>query len=1720
MKALFTLLLLFNIEANAQTITAFAGNGTLGYSGDGGPATAAQCHYVYGVAVDSSGNVFIVDEFNHCIRKVNTAGIISTIAGLGTPGFSGDGGPSSAAQLNTPNAIAIDQSGNIFISDNSNSRIRKINSSGIITTVAGSGVSGFAIDGGPATAGRLNGPTGIAVDLLGNIFIAESSSFKVRKINTAGIISTIGGNGSWGYTGDGGPATLAKMASLDVAVDRLGNVYCSEGNFDRVRIIRPSGIISTFAGNGAMTPVGDGGLATAASVPGAWGIVVDNANNVFIAGANQWRLRKVDAAGIITTVAGDGHRGNIGDGGPATAAEFLTLFRVAFDRIGNLYIADQIDHRVRKVTYQNHRPRFVHTHPGSATVCQNSVGNAITTPLAVMDSDATQTLTWSMASAPAHGSIGGPCYAPAIGDTVSPTCLYYTPTTGYSGTDNFKIRVTDGIDTDTMSVSVTITPVAATTGSAVLCPGNAATFSNPAPGGVWSSSNTSIATVGTSGTVRAVSPGTALISYTLPSGCSALSTAIVNAPPSSITGATLICNGSTTTLSNAASGGTWSSSNTAVATIGTASGLVTGVSAGITNITYTAAPGCFATLTFTVVTAPSPIAGSTGVCVGATTILSDPLPGGTWSSSATGVATVLPTLGAVTGVSSGTSVITYSIAASGCFVTTTVYVAPLPGTISGTPHVCSGNTTTLTSSIPGGTWASSNTAIATALGGVVQGVAAGTSLISYALGTGCTATAAFTVYATPPAISGVSGLCLGNTAILSNTLGGGTWASSNTSVVTIAGTGTIGGASVGSSTITYTITATGCYNTKTVTVNTIPPAPTGTATICAGSTTTLSDAAPGGAWASSNTAVATIGTSGVVQGAAAGTTTISYSVGTGCMSSIVVTVKAIPAAVSGASGICIGSATTLSSTTSGGIWLSSNTAVASIGATGITVGLAAGTATITYTISSTGCFTTKTVAVNTTPPAPTGTSAFCLGTTSVLSDATGGGTWSSSNTAIASVSSTGVVAGLGAGTANISYTLTGGCNALLPVTIFTAPPAITGTAHACPGTTTTLSNAMAGGAWTSGDAAIASISTTGTVGGVSDGTTTITYTVAGCYAIKTVTVDPLPGSIAGTTAVCVGATTPLYNPTPGGTWSTAGLGGMATVIPATGVVSGLVAGPAMVSYTLSSGCAVTAAITVLAPPPSITGTTVFCAGRTSILTDPATGGTWSSSNTAIASVVASGTGAGTVSGIVGGTATISYSLSGCTATRNITVNRIPGPITGITDMCAWGSTMNVYNADTPSGYWGSTSVTISTIGLVTSHSPGLASIMYSLPTGCSTTATVNVNPLPLPVSGATDVCIRGLISLFDPSPGGTWRTADTAIATTSSTGVVTGVAAGRVRISYTLPTGCTATSSIAVADTPDAGTITGPADVCPGNTITLTESVTGGIWGHTNFHTNVVSGIITGNVPGADTILYAVSNICGTTRATKIITVLTPPDAGTLSGNTNVCASTADTLTTTRPGGTWSSSNTNINIVNGIATGITPGSATVTYLVTNTCGISTAIKDITILAQPYAGTLSGPDSLCPGQTTNLTATAPNGTWSSTNTLIAGITSMGALTAVSEGAANIIYSVTNTCGTATASKGIYVRSSAECNTGIATTTKDQEVLHIWPNPSNGNFVVEVQSPTNTDMQVSITSITGISLQHLPGTTNHPLNIKLTQAPGIYLVSVITAAGSYEVKVVIR
>jgi len=336
-------------------ITTIAGNGEGGFSGDGGLAISARIDNPYGITVDSKGNLYIADYSNHCIRKVDTAGIISTVAGNGVAGFDGDGGPATAAQLNWPYNVAIDNIGNLYIADSFNDRIRKVNIAGVISTIAG-GEQGFSGDGGPATDAQFDSPHGVAVDSNGNLYIADNRNSRIRKIDTAGIISTIAGNGVKGFSGDGGPATAAQLYfPYDVAVDNSGNLFIADTTNNCIRKVDTAGIISTIAGNGDgdWGFSGDGGPATAAQLDSPCGIAIDSNGNLYIADTSNNRIRKVNTAGIIYTVVGSGDTGIWsggfgGDGGTATTALLNYPMDVAIDN-SNLYIADQDNNRIRRV---------------------------------------------------------------------------------------------------------------------------------------------------------------------------------------------------------------------------------------------------------------------------------------------------------------------------------------------------------------------------------------------------------------------------------------------------------------------------------------------------------------------------------------------------------------------------------------------------------------------------------------------------------------------------------------------------------------------------------------------------------------------------------------------------------------------------------------------------------------------------------------------------------------------------------------------------------------------------------------------------------------------------------------------------------------------------------------------------------------------------------------------------------------------------------------------------------------------------------------------------------------------------------------------------------------------------------------------------------------------------------------------------------------------------
>jgi sugar lactone lactonase YvrE len=335
------------LAARGPTISTIAGSGSSGFCGDGGPATSACLNFPIGVAVNGNNNLFIADTFNNRVRQFKSPGAITTVAGSGLRDFCGDRGPASSACLNVPEAVAVDGDGNLFIADTFNNRVRKVSASGIITTVAGNGTADFCCDNGAATSACLNFPRGVVTDDKGNLFIADTFNHRVRRV-AKGIITTVAGNGSPAFCGDNGAAISACLQfPVAVVIDTDGSLFVTDLGNQRIRKIH-RGTITTVAGNGAIGFCGDGGQATSACLSSPVGIAVDTGGNLFIADTNNHRIRQVDISGKIYTVAGNGTPGFCGDGGPAISACLNGPTGVALDN-NDLFIADQQNSRIRRV---------------------------------------------------------------------------------------------------------------------------------------------------------------------------------------------------------------------------------------------------------------------------------------------------------------------------------------------------------------------------------------------------------------------------------------------------------------------------------------------------------------------------------------------------------------------------------------------------------------------------------------------------------------------------------------------------------------------------------------------------------------------------------------------------------------------------------------------------------------------------------------------------------------------------------------------------------------------------------------------------------------------------------------------------------------------------------------------------------------------------------------------------------------------------------------------------------------------------------------------------------------------------------------------------------------------------------------------------------------------------------------------------------------------------
>lgn len=1119
-------------------------------------------------------------------------------------------------------------------------------------------------------------------------------------------------------------------------------------------------------------------------------------------------------------------------------------------------------------------------------------------------------------------------------------------TLALSGTGDIPSFITDNTTLTSVSSVFTVTPTydgctgsptnftitvgprpVSTVSTTSVCVGGTVT-TNPSTGGTWTSTITSAASITTSGIVSVGTPSTTLttiLRYTeTTSGCFRDHSLTVNPKPT-VTAASSVCIGSTINLSPSTLG-TWVSSNTAVATIVSGTGVVTGVSSGAANFTYTiTATGCTNTTSnVTVNSLPVVTLSPTTICQGEGAT-STPITGGTWAVVA-GTGVSITNGGVITTTTSATGPATFEFTqtSTACKATTgSLTINPLP-TLTAPTSVCMGSTGALTPTSLG-TWTSSNTAVATVTNaGVITPVSAGTVTFTYILtATGCSKTTSSVTINSLPTVTSGSSVCIGSTMSPSLTPNsGGTWTSSNTSRATVvAATGVVTGVSAGTVTFTYTQTSTGCSRTTSnVTVNALPTVTAASTSICIGGTTNLTPIT-GGTWASGTTAVASVDNAGLVTGLTAGTSIMTFTNSTtGCSKATsAITVNALPT---------FGTTKTdptVCNATNGTVTLTGLTASTSYRYTyvlnGNTTGpttvtssptgqivvsnLGAGTYTFTVTLVSSSCTSAPQNISLVNPNAPDindiADQLLC-GTTYTLPTITGTNlpgnqVYSSQPGGFGTVYPVGTV--ISSTTTIYIWTrtpTTGGCSDQESFTVtINSNPVVTAPTSVCVGGTGPLTPTT-GVTWTSSNTSIATVTSGGVITGVAAGSVTFTCVdnTTTCSTITpTVTIVAKP-TLSAASFVCVNGTINI-TPATSGTWSSSD-NTMATVTSA-GLVTGKVPGTVQFTFTsTTTGCSNTTSDVTVRPQPILTSPASVCMGSTGLLS-PTSGGTW----TSLAIGTATVTNVGVITPVAPGNVTFRFleTSSGCSdTTSNVIINALP-VLGGSTQVCV-GANINL----TPStgGIWsggsgGNSIATISPSGVVNGGSVGTTTFVFtSTATGCSkTSSTITVNPIPT-VAGPSQVCVGSTTVNFTGGTGFTWSSNNTTIATVNqNTGIVTGVAAGTTYLINTNPfTGCFANSQpITVNALP---VVTAPASVCVGSTVPLSPT-TGGTWVSSDISKATVSsaGVVEGVAAGSLTFTFTEA-LTGCSKTTTSLTVIANPIITLSRTNPTVCNGTDGTI--------------------------------------------------------------------------------------------------------------------------------------------------------------------------------------------------------------------------------
>ena len=852
--------------------------------------------------------------------------------------------------------------------------------------------------------------------------------------------------------------------------------------------------------------------------------------------------------------------------------------------------------------------------------------------------------------------------------------------------------------------------------------------------------------------------------------------------------------------------------------------------------------------------------------------------------------------------------------------------------------------------------------------------------------------------------------------------------------------------------------------------------------------------------------------------------------------------------ISGAATVCPGGTTTLTPSIAGGVWSSSMATIATVSTGGVVTGVSAGADSIWYTVTNicgaAHASHVVTVSAATTSGTIFGPSTMCIGSTIMLTDSISGGVWMSMDST-ATISSTGMLTGEYLGQDTVIYIVSNSCGTdtsmfAIAVQAVTVSP-ITGSTNVCSGSSATLADASAGGTWSSSDTTIARVTSAGVVSGVAVGVVTISYNVTvSCGTTLVTTMDTVRtvtiGSITGVTNVCAGDTITLSDTTLGGTWSSTDTS-IAKAF-AGGIVTGVSYGRDTIIYTDSTACgyvSVSFPITVgYIPTGTISGPSYVCQGSSITLTESISGGVWSSSNTALATVDGFGGvyGSDSMSSV---SDTIFYTVTNACGTARamhlvfIDTTVTAAPITGATNVCV-GSYVTLHNVNAGSrGAWTVTNsnASVASTGNVTGNVTGMDTVIYVYTNSCNSvtstrTITIDSSLTAGTISASTSTVCRGSGVTFSASmAGGYWISSDYSVAIPDTSGFVVGRSAGTAVISYTFVNSCgafVATDTLHVIS--PASMIAGPDSVGVGATITVYDSVVGGTFtsSDTTIATvNATTGLVSGLTGGVVTITYTVSNVCGTTMSTKVIHVDVAPYVPAIAGVDTVCSAGYIMLTDSISGGVWSATNSNASVNDsGVVTGFVPYSYdTIKYSYTNAFGTTVVSKVVYINGAPIIH-IAGPVSVVIGDSYTFVDTPSTGIWVSLNPTAVTFISSNTFVALHGGVTPLVYYATNACGTSTDTFTVNLPVIG----AVATVNNVVDVLNVYPNPNTGNFSLNMISSVDEDVTVSITNMVGEKVKDLKVTTNKVNNISLGQPAGVYLLEAVTSHGKYSTKVTVN